>query len=153
MNEFVSKKLGEVMAFSVVGVKTIGQGRAALATVFNDLDDLEQTQIFYQTELTTIAGDNPLFTAKAEGTGAKLTGMRDAYIGDEWDNPVEIMEWLGFFEGAAIVHWSLVGGAAAALDLPQLAQLTAQAVDFHQKLLSRVTAQLAEIGRGRARAS
>jgi hypothetical protein len=57
---------------------------------------------------------------KANGTGTKLMKMRDIYIADQWRKPSEIAEWLGFFEGAAYVHWNLVDGAGESTHVKDL---------------------------------
>jgi hypothetical protein len=72
--------------------------------------------------------------------------MMELYVGDQWDNPAELLEWLGFFEGAALIHWKLVEGAASSLDETQLKELAQTGTDFHQNLLTTVAKTIRELG-------
>jgi hypothetical protein len=90
--------------------------------------------------------------AKAEATGTKLRAMRDMYVGDQWDNPAELLEWLGFFEGAAVVHWALVEGAGKGLQDQDLADLAKDGKSIHQNLLLAVEGSIKKIGEQKATA-
>lgn len=90
--------------------------------------------------------------AKADRTAAKLRSMRDLYIG-EWDNVTELCEWLGFFEGAALVHWALVEGVAEVTRNESLATFASESKEFHETLLQEVADALVEIGKDRAESS
>lgn len=159
MNEFAAKKLGEVLAFCRVGAETIEQARAG----FEEKMALESTAITQAIEdfkshggkieaLVEEAGVADITLTKADGTSNKLRSMRDLYIGDEWDNPVEVLEWMGFFEGAALVHWALVDGAAKGLQHEALAKLAADGRDYHEKLLNTVSNLLRQTGEKKATA-
>lgn len=154
MNEFVGKKIGEVMAFCAVGIDTLQKGSAFAEVIGNEATTAAVAKLQEQHDaLATLAGDQAeTAMAKANATGEKLKGMREAYIGDQWDNAVEIMEWQGFFEGAAVVHCSLVAGAAEALELDELQGLAEDAQAFHQAALDQITAQLRATGAQRATA-
>lgn len=152
MNEFMEKKLGEVLAFSLVGQDTIQSGKAALSTIIEP-EKLET----YRKRLAQIAAEigevaTETTRAKSDKTSTKLKKLRDIYIGDEWDNPTEILEWAGFFEGAAIVHWFLILGAAQEVDNLKLAKLAHRGVDLHRKSLKNVEDKLQETGAKRAKA-
>lgn len=54
----------------------------------------------------------PVFEDKYERTVVKITGMMEMYIGSEWDNDIEILEWCGFHLGAGLVHAALIQGGA-----------------------------------------
>jgi hypothetical protein len=152
MNEFTAKKLGEVLAFCRVGVETLERGGAALASVSTEekvqewaLELKDQAQ-----QIESLTQEKEITLQKAEATGKKLVAMRDMYVGDEWDNPAELLEWSGFFEGAAIVHWALVQGAADALDNSSLADLAEDARSFHEDMLIGVSESLENIGNSKA---
>jgi hypothetical protein len=152
MNEFVGKKIGEVIAFCEVGIDTLHKGQALAELLGSDATaaKLEALQS-HKTALLAAAGPQiDTATAKAAATGEKLKGMREAYIGDEWDNAVEIMEWQGFFEGAAVVHCALVAGAAEELDLSDLQQVANEAKRYHQDELAAYGEQLRSTGAKRA---
>jgi hypothetical protein len=106
-------------------------------------------------ELIRIATDGAgidITLAKAEKTGEKLMKMRDLYVGDEWDNATELMEWSGFFEGAAVVHWALVKGAAEALNDEGFIMLAQEGVNYHYELLELAESELGSIGQTKATA-
>ena len=88
--------------------------------------------------------------AKLEATGTKLRAMRDLYVGDQWHNATELLEWSGFFEGAAIVHFALVRGVAMELDNSDLLNLVNEAIDFHYQILEHAESELESVGQDRA---
>lgn len=150
MDTFSAKKLGEVLAFSRVGVDTLDKGGAALARVLGE-SSVEGLRKGHEQHIEAIekaaeaAEEDSKQTTfdKAKATGEKLENMRELYLqGDDWNDPVEVMEWLGFFEGAAIVHWSLVQGAAAALDESDLAELAEQGVAFHREFFDTIAEKI-----------
>lgn len=157
MNEFAAKKLGEVLAFCQIGQETLEKARdgfvremedgaATVDKVIADLGDhADKIEV-----LANKAGVAEITLPKAEATGNKLRSMRDLYIGDEWDNPTEVLEWTGFFEGAAIVHWAVVDGAAKSLGLDELEALAGEGQDYHKKMLDDVTDMLRAIGSKKA---
>lgn len=156
MNEFTAKKLGEVLAFCRVGLETFERGNDALTQglggdIQSLIEDL-QNQASQIESLAQEAGVEHITLPKSEATGTKLRSMRDLYVGDEWDNPAELLEWSGFFEGAALVHWALVVGAADAVEHETLQNLAEDGRDFHQDLLERVTDCLEQLGQQRAKA-
>ncbi|HEY1074364.1 MAG TPA: hypothetical protein VGE59_01535 [Patescibacteria group bacterium] len=157
MNEFTAKKLGEVLAFCRVGAETIEKGHEGFVKVA-DVEKLEKTISQLNNHADMIidfadkAGMKEVTLTKCEGTSNKLRAMRDMYVGEEWDNAAELLEWKGFFEGAAIVHWALVEGAAKSLDLAELADLADDAQDKHEDLLEFVSKSLEKIGSEKAKA-
>ncbi len=155
MNQFTAKKLGEVLAFCQVGHETFEKGRVALEqglgaeVVEKALAELEQQAMDIEAAAKE-AGVEEITLTKAQGTGGKLRGMRDMYVGDEWDNPAELLEWSGFFEGAAVVHWALVVGAAEALNDTHLQDLAATGKTLHHTLLHTVTERITKLGNQKA---
>jgi hypothetical protein len=155
MNEFSAKKMGEVLAFAQVGVETVERAQSALSSVIGEtvVNMMRNVQREYDTKLQAIAtaeGVAEIVLTKAGKTGDKLRQMRDLYIGDEWDNATEVMEWLGFFTGAAIVHWELVAGVAKALGHEDLQKLAENAVSAYQKALEVDGNTLQQVGSARA---
>ncbi len=158
MNEFTAKKLGEVLAFARVGSETFEKGQAALEQVLGAerVTDTIRTLQQRASEIELAAreaGIQDITLAKAEGTGTKLRSMRELYVGDEWDNPAELLEWSGFFEGAAVVHWELVCGASKALDDDTLKTLAQTGRDFHHDTLHQVGDAIRELGTKKAQAA
>ena len=154
INEFVAKKIGEVVAFCTVGNDTLEKGGDALRLQLGDefVLDMQEKNTLYKQALLDIATTADMLDTthtKALKTGEKLTTMREMYIGDQWHNPVEIFEWSGFFFGAAIVHFALVQGAAEALNHEQLLELTNEAIAWNYECLEKIESKLAEVGSDR----
>ena len=141
INEFIAKKLGEVLAFAEVGIETLERGQEGFASVLGKSapEKMLETNKEHSALLKKIAADDKQFgsvtLAKSIKTGEKLRKMRDLYVGDEWDNGVELLEWSGFFEGAALVHWQLVLGAAQGIKNKDLEKLAREASLFHEAFL------------------
>ncbi len=153
MNEFVGKKLGEVLAFSNLGIELFDRGAEVLEGQFEDFGALKETflaQAESVKDIAQVGGVYEVTEKKAVATEQKLRGMMETYIGDEWSNLAELLEWMGFFEGAAVVHWRLVEGAAETLDDNELHQLAADGADLHHDLLHRAQAHIKSIGAKRA---
>ncbi len=151
INEFVAKKIGEVLAFTQVAADTIEKGRGALVEVLGveRVSDMAEKNRIHGEELIRIATDGGAIDttlAKAEKTADKLMQMRDLYVGDQWDNATELMEWSGFFEGAAVVHWALVRGAAEAMNEEGLLILAQEGVNYHYELLELAESELGSVG-------
>lgn len=147
MNTFTAKKLGEVLAFSRIGLELTERGEGAAVEA---LGGTQATESFVQ-QLKEFANQaeqsgNDTTMQKADATEEKLRGMMEAYIKDEWDNPVELLEWLSFFLGSAAAHWSLVNGAARAIEDSQLEAGAQTAVDAYNAKLTAVQAELARLG-------
>lgn len=154
MNEFVAKKLGEVLAFSNIGIELFERSETALKEAFSDHTEIQQT---FQEQATNIkqfvetGGVLETTESKAQATGDKLRGMMETYIGEEWDNLAELLEWMGFYEGAAVVHWRVIEGAAENLEDDLLHQFAADGAELHQDLLRRVQEEIKKIGSKRSR--
>ncbi len=157
MNEFVGKKLGELLAFSRIGTETYEKGRPALVTALTEetVTDVEEKNRMHAEEIIRIATEGGVIDitqTKATTTEAKLRSMRDLYVADQWDNATELMEWSGFFEGAAIVHWALMRGAAAGTGNDELLALTEEGVNWHYEMIELAEGHLESIGTDKASA-
>lgn len=155
LNEFTAKKLGEVVAFSRVGKETFEKGRSAMTRVFgsDETERIIEENNALAERISIIAeesGVNDTVESKASSTGEKLRAMRDMYVGNEWDNEIELMEWSGFFEGAAIVHFSLVLGTAEKVENTTIRHIAQDGLALHRKLLSQAETLLRENGNNRA---
>ncbi len=155
MNEFVAKKLGEVLAFTRVGSDTLEKGHTALVEALGPdrVLDMEEKNRIHGEEIIRVATDAGMIDttlAKATKTEDKLKQMRDLYVGDQWDNATELMEWSGFFEGAAVVHWALVRGAAEGMNNEGLMTLAEEGVNWHYELIELAEGELHLTGGDRA---
>jgi hypothetical protein len=144
MDERMARKIGEVKAFTLLGIELFEKGKGALEDVIgqNVLEDTITKLTSQLQQIDEVIEKSEFAEAvneKAAKTKAKVGAMADAYIGDAWDDPTELCEWLGFFEGAAIVHFSLVFGLSGKANLPVIQKLTDEGVLFHQSLLHKVT--------------
>ena len=151
MNEFVGKKLGELLAFNRVGSDTYAKGRVALVEALGEekvlnIEEKERLHGEALMKAATEGGVIDITLAKAAKTEEKLKQMRDLYVGDQWDNAIELMEWSGFFEGAAIVHWALVRGTAQGMNNEDLLVLTEEGVNWHYEMIELVEEQLEKVG-------
>lgn len=152
LNEFSAKKLGEVAAFARVGIETLVKGRNALSPILAVGDTITLFEE-HEKSLQGLAegyGVTEVFATKTSTTSDKLRQMRDMYVGEEWDNPTELLEWFGFFEGAAIVHWGLVLGVGEGKDDQILKDLASSAIHIHEGLLAEARANLQKTGSGKA---
>lgn len=155
MNEFTGKKLGEVLAFCEVGEETFKMGVEALTEKLGAefvTDYIERSNMYFESvkKFANDGGVGEVATMKLEATGTKLRAMRDLYVGDQWHNSTELLEWSGFFEGAAIVHFALVRGVAMELDNSDLLNLVNEAIDFHYQILEHAESELESVGQDRA---
>ena len=139
MDEFSAKKLGEVLAFCRVGQEIIKKGKLFSEKMENlssfEVQILDFVKKYNVSEITL---------PKSEKTSIKLLKMAEMYVGDEWDNPHEVMEWLGFFEGAAIIHWKLIEGVANKLNDTEFEIFTQKNIQFHKEFLDEVGEKIKE---------
>jgi hypothetical protein len=155
INETVAKKLGEVLAFNRVGEDTIAKGRTALTTALGEEKVMDMEEKFrihgegiiqFATEQAAI--DTVL--AKSAKTEEKLKTMRNLYIGEKWDDAIELLEWSGFFEGAAVVHWAFIRGASEALNDEMLMTFSEEGKNYRYELLEMAESELEAKGQDKA---
>jgi hypothetical protein len=151
LNEFAAKKLGEVLAFNRLGTETLEKGRDALLPVLSpekvaDMEEKNRLHAQGIEQIATDAGVIDITRAKTEKTLEKLRKMRDLYIGDQWHNATEILEWSGFFEGATIVHWALIRGVAEGTNNEELLTFAEEGIAWHYELLEMCESELSEEG-------
>lgn len=140
----MARKMGELKAFCVLGQELFAKGVPALETAFGNekvteiIESLKGHQKDIELFIETTAFADAM-EEKAKKTIEKVGGMAQTYIGEAWDDPTELCEWLGFFEGAAIVHFSLVYGKAKKVLLSEVIELTQIGLELHKNLLQDVT--------------
>ncbi|PSO46972.1 MAG: hypothetical protein BRC24_00310 [Parcubacteria group bacterium SW_4_46_8] len=153
MHTKLAIKLGEVLAFCEVGIDTFKKGHNALKQIFSkeDLQQIPEEISNHRDEIIRIAEEHDALDhvrKKAQATGKKIESMQDLYLQDEddWEDPAEMLEWLGFFEGGAIVHWSLVSGGADTADIAELTDLAHAGNQLHRVTLDIIAAYITDIG-------
>ena len=141
MNEFLETKLGEVLAFARIGTDTLEKGKAGYEKILSE-DDIKKLSASFnglEEKVTSlIAKENVTEQVEehAKETQDKVTDMRDTYIDGEWDESDEVLEWMGFYSGASLVHWYLVNGAAESLSLSELRDISTEAITVYRSLFS-----------------
>jgi hypothetical protein len=154
LNEFITKKLGEVLAFSRIGKETFERGRSAMTRVFgsDEVEALIEANNGLAERISIFAEESGVkddVEKKCASTEKKLRDMRDEYVGDNWDNETELLEWSGFFEGASIVHFTLVSGAAEKSGNAAFMHIAADGLVLHRKILTQAETTLKETGKTR----
>jgi hypothetical protein len=157
MNQFTARKLGEVKAFAVVGVDIIKRSREALerSLATAEVERVLQT-IDKQKEVLEIiiydSKEKDLINTKAEGTIAKIESMSGVYMKKEedWQDPAEVLEWLGFFIGGAIVHFYLAAAAGRGSGLVEISAFAEEAAEFYEDFLEDVSSAIGRLAEKRA---
>jgi len=151
MNTFIAGKMGEVLAFARVGIDTLTKGREAFLKIFDAsvLDAAADELKKLEASILALAkneGRAEKVESGAQETANKVTKMRDTYLGGKWNEASEVLEWMGFYTGAALVHWYLLSGAGKAHGPAQLEELSTEALRFYTSLFAQDEKLLAKIG-------
>lgn len=155
MNDHMWKKCGEVKAFAETNMEFLKKAKPGLrdGDVFtaDEVEELIAANRTHQDQIDSLAEEaeaKKLVADKAAATKQKLTTLEGEYLTDEedYEDPMELLEWSGFFHGGAVTHWSLVIGAARASDNSKLAQLADGGYKFHQEVLNAINDNIEELG-------
>ncbi len=150
MNEKIAKKVGEAYAFSYVLKdlyhKTPDTLDELLGTHTKSLVSTTEDQMKDLGEVSSSFSMKEIVLAKAERTKLKILHMGDFYVGDEWDDEAEVLEWLSFFLGGALIHWQLVYGAAKETGDKDFIKVTKSGVDYFSSLLEKSKESAEAIG-------
>jgi len=146
MKDHMWKKCGEVKAFANVNMAFLKRGKAALKNTVFSADEIEELIAANRThrdqidQIAEAAGKTELVNTKAEKTQSKLESLEETYLDDEddWEDPLELFEWSGFFHGGAVVHWNLIAGAAEKSGNERLAKLASGGYKFHHEVLHAI---------------
>jgi hypothetical protein len=153
MNEKITKKIGEAAAFTQVLTATSQAHSPVFEELLGDLAagvDIATSK--QQTELTALcdaAGTSEVLRPKVDKTADKITRMGEMYVGDDWDDAAEVLEWLSFFVGGAIVHWELIAGAGEAMQHEELTLCATEGVVYYEQLLAQLKVAASTIGAAR----
>ncbi|MFW5887163.1 MAG: hypothetical protein ACOCUH_00010 [Bacteriovoracia bacterium] len=155
MNEKVAKKIGEAYAFANVLQKLQDDNKEVIKDLLGEYSDSikenTETQISELTNISEKGDQKETVITKAEKTSNKITEMGNFYVGDDWDDSAEVLEWLSFFLGAAIVHWQLILGSAKAMGDESFAQVAESGAAYYFELLQQSRIKAEEIGAERSR--
>lgn len=103
MNQKAIRKYAEVAAFVSVARVVLDKSGSALQ---GHAPETSRILTDISSRHMPVVPDDSIseFDAKLDKTINKLTTMMELYIGDDWDNPIEVLEWLSFYAGAAAAH-------------------------------------------------
>jgi hypothetical protein len=146
MNDFLFKKMGEVVAFEQVGRETVEQSEKLLrdSLISGAIDGVLAASKQREERLTVMAqnlGGGEITSQKAEKTGVKLRKLRETYLTDP-DDFADVLEWLGFHEGGALTHWILIEGEALRSDNEELKSVAIDGSAEHQRDFALFTGAL-----------
>ncbi|MEX2369243.1 MAG: hypothetical protein WD552_02540 [Candidatus Paceibacterota bacterium] len=159
MNEHLWKKLGEVKAFALATNEFLTRGKEGFIAgeIFSaeDIDQLASRALHHSEKIdefseTDDAADT--VNKKAEATGQKLVDMQDRYLADEddWQDPMELLEWSGFFFGGAVVHWNLIRGISESVHNPDLTALGEGGFNFYFQIMETVSTSIHRLAKAEA---
>lgn len=156
MTEKVAKKIGEAYAFANVLTDTFTSHTEVMSELFGEHAEaiLEITRV-QKEELADIAeqsGMAEIVLPKAERTGTKITKMGEMYVGDDWDDVAEVLEWMSFFIGGAIVHWQLIAGSAAEMNHDHFGNVAGVGTEYYATLMAQLREYAVVVGTDRAQA-
>ena len=150
MNEKIAKKIGEAYAFSIVLKELKVKTSDVFIELFGDdsknVLEVSSMQIKSLEELSKEFSMKDTVITKAEKTSKKITEMGEFYVGNDWDDSAEVLEWMSFFLGAAIVHWQLILGAAKKMNNKEFELICNDGVDYYSQLLNKAKLKAEEIG-------
>ena len=154
MNEKITKKIGEAYAFSQVLETTFSANEAVVTQLIQGVASaVVETTASQKEELAAIcerAGTTNILMPKVEKTANKITRMGEMYVGDDWDDPAEVLEWLSFFVGGAIVHWQLIAGAGESMGNEDLQKTAMNGVAYYGHLMDHLKIAATSIGATRS---
>ena len=154
MNEKITKKVGEAFAFAHVLETTYKANESVMRQLLADYAEAvvttAETQKAALQAICDEAGTTDILLPKVEKTTTKIINMGEMYVGDDWDDPAEVLEWMSFFVGGAIIHWQLIAGAGEAMGQAELQSTATEGVTYYQALMSQLKDVATQIGLERA---
>jgi len=154
MTQKTAKKIGEAHAFAHVLADTFTNNAAVMTKIFGEhAENIVATASQQKADLEKIATETDMadiVVPKSEKTGNKIMGMGDTYVGDDWDDAAEVLEWMSFFVGGAIVHWQLITGSAQQMDHSEFKDVAQKGTDYYAGLMKQLREFALTIGKERA---
>lgn len=142
MDEMIQQKLGEALAYCSFAQELLENGEAGFKEVKTDeeLAWQKNTITKHITATQELADDMGMIDEVeecAEQTEEKVRAMSDVFIEDQWDDPARAIGFMSMVNGVSSVTWTFLAAAAEATDNEKLAQLSRQAVAFHEEALDK----------------
>jgi len=154
MNEKITKKVGEASAFAQVLEATYQANEKVMKELLGaKAGAVVKAAASQKTALQSLcdeAGTVSILKPKAEKTAEKITRMGEMYVGNDWDDATEVLEWMSFFVGGAIVHWQLIAGAGEAMGHTALQRVADAGVVYYKELLDQLNMTATSIGAERS---
>jgi len=154
MNEKITKKVGEACAFAQVLEATYQANEAVMKVLLaKQASAVVKTAGSQVTALKSIcdeAGTTSILVPKVEKTAKKITDMGEMYVGDQWGDSAEVLEWMSFFVGGAIVHWQLIAGAGDTMGHTALKRVADAGVVYYSELLDQLKVAANTVGAERS---
>lgn len=150
MDEKLANKTGEVKAFTELAYTFFGKNKKILGKPFDRTFALMFTRDLelLSNRINDFSNKNTykrVIDLKTEKTTKKLISMSENYIGSSWDDPLELCEWLGFFAGAAIVHWNLVKGLSIRLGENELSSICDQGIKINNYFFLKLSSGIRDL--------
>lgn len=154
MNEKITKKVGEASAFAQVLEATYQANEKVMKELLGEqAATVVKTAGSQMTALNSIcdeAGTVSVLVPKVEKTADKITRMGEMYVGDDWDDSAEVLEWMSFFVGGAIVHWQLIAGAGTEMEHTALNRIASEGVLYYEGLMDQLKVSATAVGAERS---
>lgn len=154
MNEKITMKVGEAGAFAAVLEATYQANEKVMKELLGKkAGAVVKTAASQQTALKSLcdeAGTVSALMPKIEKTAKKITSMGEMYVGDQWGDSAEVLEWMSFFVGGAIVHWQLIAGAGEAMGHTALKRVADTGVVYYTELQDQLKVAASSVGAARS---
>lgn len=154
MTEKVAKKIGEAYAFAQVLQDTLSENTAVMQELLGDharsVVDTTTGQKSALGEIATKYNMIEIVLPKSERTAVKIKKMADMYVGDDWDDVAEVLEWMSFFVGGAIVHWQLITGSATEMNDESFKSVADMGTEYYNSLMNQLRSYSVVVGTLRA---
>lgn len=154
MNEKITKKIGEAYAFAQVLETTYATNEVVVTELLQGASSaVAEATAAQKAALAAICeevGMTDILLPKVDKTAEKITKMGEMYVGDDWDDAAEVLEWLSFFVGGAIVHWQLIAGAGEAMGHTDLQGTAVKGVVYYEHLMDHLKLSATAIGEARS---
>lgn len=156
MTEKVAKKIGEAYAFAKVLSDTFESNTEVMKELLGEhagsVLDIARVQQEELASISSEAGVSDIVLPKSERTALKITKMGEMYVGDDWDDVAEVLEWMSFFVGGAIVHWQLITGSAAEMNDEHFGNIAGVGTEYYVSLMQQLRDYSVTVGKERAKA-
>lgn len=120
------KKIGEALAFSRVGEDLFIRAKGALVSGFGEtwygskLKEIIEAREGVDGLVRSFEDGSAVVEEKVAKTTEKIENMQSIYLTeDDWNDLDEVVEWMSFWVGGAIVHWAVLERSFKALNVSE----------------------------------